>query len=64
MGEGEGEGNFIVVGERKLHESLCTTMVESFRGLRKFSSGHPDYLGPEENSPPRRGVRREKNFIT
>jgi hypothetical protein len=23
MGEGEGEGNFIVVGERKLHESLC-----------------------------------------
>jgi hypothetical protein len=24
---------------------------------------HPNYLGPEENSPRRRGVRREKNFI-
>jgi len=34
-----------------------TTIVESFRGSRKCSSGHPDYLGPEENSPRRRGVR-------
>jgi hypothetical protein len=57
-----GEKSFLFEKYSELCE-LCTTMVESFRGLRKFSSGHPDYLGPEENSPPRRGVRREKNFI-
>jgi hypothetical protein len=26
---------------------LCTTIVESFRGSRKFSNHHPDDLGPE-----------------
>ena len=27
---GEGEGNFIVVGERELHESLCASAVKMY----------------------------------
>jgi hypothetical protein len=37
-------------------------MLENFRGLRKCSSGHQDYLGPEENSPRRRAEYAEKRI--